>query len=143
MKKFKKKPIVLFTVAVIILYVIIYIVPKVTGAMVSSYTAGYGELKLSDETSAYIVRNEHVYTAGTGGKVNRYIGNGTLVRAGTTILKVTGDSARQPADEYEGILKSLGADAISTENYSVEKGESSVITLMVLRISFVRTIWKS
>ncbi len=50
MSKFRKKPILIFVIALIALYIIIYIIPKVTGALVSSYTVEYGELKVADET---------------------------------------------------------------------------------------------
>ncbi len=58
MKKIRKSPIVLFMLALILLYVIIYIVPSVTGALVSSYIVEYGELKVADEVTGYLVRNE-------------------------------------------------------------------------------------
>ena len=60
MSKLKKKPILVFVILLIVLYAIIYIVPKINGALVSSYVAEYGELKISDETTAYFVRDEKV-----------------------------------------------------------------------------------
>lgn len=122
MNKFKRKPIILFIAALIILYVIIYIVPKVTGAMVSSYTIGYGELKLSDETTAVFVRDETVFTAAAGGKTNYYIDDGTLVRRGTTIMEVTGGNDGQPAAKYTDMLNRLGDAAVSTGDYAISKG---------------------
>ncbi len=56
MSKFRKKPILIFVIALIALYIIIYIIPKVTGALVSSYTVEYGELKVADETQGYLVQ---------------------------------------------------------------------------------------
>ena len=60
MGKIRKKPILLFVIALVTLYVIIYIVPGVTGALISSYTAVYGQLRVTDETTGYLVRNETV-----------------------------------------------------------------------------------
>lgn len=122
MSKLKKKPIVLFIAALIVLYVIIYIVPRVTGALVSSYTIGYGELKIYDETDAYLVREEKVYTAAHGGKANRYIEDGTLVRTGTTIMEITGSSDDEVGAKYSDILGRLGKEAVSTSDCSILGG---------------------
>ena len=122
MSKFKKKPIVFFVMALIVLYVIIYIIPKVTGALVSSYTVEYGELKISDDTTGYLVRNEQVYVSGTSGKANRYIKGGTLVRAGTTIMEVTGNTDGKVDSRYTDLLARLGRDTITTSDFSVAKG---------------------
>lgn len=121
MGKGKKKPIILFIIALITLYVIIYIIPTVTGALVSSYTIEYGELKVSDETTAYLVRDEQVYTTENGGKANRYIEEGTLVRKGTTVMEVTGDSEEETGSEYQDILSRLGNAAVSTDSFTTKK----------------------
>lgn len=122
MSKIKKKPILFFVIALIALYIIIYIVPKVTGALVSSYTVEYGELKVSDETRGYLVRDEQVYVSAASGKANRYIKGGTLVRAGTTVMEVTGNSESEVSAQYTDILARLGEDAISTSDFSVAEG---------------------
>lgn len=121
MKKIKKKPIVLFFIAIIALYVIIYIVPKVTGALVSSYTATYGELKICDETDGWLVRSEKVYTAGSGGSINRYIEEGTLVRNGTSVMEVSGDGGGEIDTAYTDLLSRLGDSAVETESYAAEE----------------------
>lgn len=122
MKKIRKSPIVLFVLALVLLYVIIYIVPSVTGALMSSYTIEYGELKVADETTGYLVRDEQVYVAGTGGTANRYIDNGTLVRKGTTVMELTGSTDREIDDKFLQILDRLGDEAIITSDYSVQRG---------------------
>ncbi len=122
MKKIRKSPIVLFMLALILLYVIIYIVPSVTGALVSSYIVEYGELKVADEVTGYLVRNEQVYTAGTTGTANRYIDNGTLVRKGTTVMEITGGADGEIDDKFSQIVDRLGDDAILTSDYAATKG---------------------
>ena len=122
MSKIKKKPIVFFVIALIALYIIIYIIPKVTGALVSAYTVEYGELKVADETKGFLVRNEKVYISATSGKENRYIKGGTLVRSGTTVMEVTGNSESEVGAEYTDMLTRLGNDAISTSDFSVAEG---------------------
>ncbi|MGN0658344.1 MAG: HlyD family efflux transporter periplasmic adaptor subunit [Emergencia sp.] len=121
MKKIKKKPIVLFIAALAALYVIIYIVPTVTGALVSSYTAGYGELKISDDAQCWLVRNETVYTAAAGGNANRYIKGGTLVRKGTQIMETDG-SGGESDGTYSEILDRLSGDALVSEDFRAQTG---------------------
>lgn len=122
MKNIKKKPIILFFIAIIALYVIIYIVPKVTGALVSSYTATYGELKIADETDGWLVRSEKVYTAGSGGSINRYIKENTLIRRGTSVMEVSGGSGGEIDSAYTDLLSRLGGSAVETDSYTAEDG---------------------
>lgn len=122
MSKFKNKGVLIFIIALIVLYSIIYIIPKVTGALVSSYTVGYGELKIADEVNGYFVRNEKVYVAETGGKANRYVKNGTLVRIGTTVMEVTGGADGEMGEQYIEPLKRLGEDKVTTNTFSVQSG---------------------
>lgn len=122
MNKLKKRPLILFVIALIGLYVIIYIIPTVTGALVSSYTVEYGEMKIADQTDGYLVREETVYVAGSGGSANRYIENGTLVRGGTTVMEVSGSGGSEVDAKYTDMLARLGSDAVSTADYTVKKG---------------------
>ena len=61
MGKIKKSPVIILAIIAAVLYVIIYILPAVTGVLRSSYTAEYGELKTFDKAEGYVVRNEFVY----------------------------------------------------------------------------------
>ena len=126
MGKIKKKPILLFVIAIVALYAIIYIIPSVTGALISSYTAEYGELKVSDETTGYIVRNETVYLASSGGEINRYIEEGSLVRQGTSVMEINGGSGEEISSEYTDLLTRLGDAAVTSQDYTV--GEGGVVS---------------
>ena len=125
MNKIKKRPIILFFIMIIILYVAIYIVPKVTGALVASYTAVYGELKITDETDGWLVRNEKVYLAGQGGSANRYIEEGTLIRKGTSVMEVTGGSDSETDSSYADMLTRLDDSAVITNEFATE--ESGIV----------------
>lgn len=122
MDNLKKKPILLFALVLVTLYIIIYIIPRVTGALVSSYTIEYGELKVQDQTTGYLVRNEQVYTAKTSGKANRYIDDYTLVRAGTTVMEVSGSGNNEPDTTYSELLTRLGNDRVQTSDFSTKEG---------------------
>ena len=104
----------------------IYIIPSVTGALISSYTAEYGELKVSDETTGYIVRNETVYLASSGGEINRYIEEGSLVRQGTSVMEINGGSGEEISSEYTDLLTRLGDAAVTSQDYTCLLYTSSV-----------------
>lgn len=119
MSKLKKKPILVFVILLIVLYAIIYIVPKINGALVSSYVAEYGELKISDETTAYFVRDEKVYGAKINGDTNYFFDQGSLIRKGAKVMQVNenNDDAESPSSRYADILSNLGDSLIEKKNY--------------------------
>ncbi len=117
MDKIRKKPLLLFFVLLIALYIIIYVVPRVTGALRSSYTAEYGRLQTSDETEGYVVRNETIYTAGKSGTINRYIQDGKLVRKGTRVMDVT-SSGKTMSRTYEELTQNLGSHRRKSDSYA-------------------------
>lgn len=127
MRKIKKKTIVLFILVLAVLYSIIYVVPKISGAMVPSYIAEYGQLKIYDETTAYFVRNEKIYLAADTGDTNYFFKEGSLVRKGGKIMDVkpnsqTGDTDSNgnpigPDKTYHKVLENWGKKAIVRDDY--------------------------
>lgn len=120
MKKIKKKIIFLYIIALLVLYSVIYLTPKLTDALISSYTVEYGEMKLSDETTGYIVRNEQVYVTGAGGNTNFYIDEGTMVRKGTSVMEITSSSDREAAEKYTSLVSRLNKNYIKTTTFHTE-----------------------
>lgn len=131
MSKIKKKTIVFFVITLAVLYTVIYIVPKVSGAMVPSYIAEYGQLKVYDETTAYLVRDEKVYLAASTGDANCFFKEGSLVRKGGKIMEInpngqTGDTDSEgnpigPDKEYQSILEKLDNKTVTKEDYRTEQ----------------------
>lgn len=111
MREIRTKPILIFVIILVALYGVIYVIPKVTDVLRSSYTVEYGELLTSDQTEGYIVKKETVYYADSSGKVNRYIKEGKLIRKGTRIMEVTetkktkSDEQKQQDREREIVVK--------------------------------------
>jgi len=79
----------LFIISIVALYVIIYTVPGVTGALTQTEILQYGNLKVSNDVTVYFVRNEMVYSAAHAGTINYYLPDGVQVRVGTRILNLT------------------------------------------------------
>jgi putative membrane fusion protein len=119
MKKKRISPVVIYIAAVIVLYVIIYIFPSVTGFLKPTYIARYGELKTYDETTGYIVRNEQVYFTGKSGNIDRLVKEGKLIRKGTRVMKVSGSgSGSSSGSSYRNITENVsGKQRVDTSDY--------------------------
>ncbi len=74
----------------VILYVVIYVVPQVSGIFVETYTAEYGILEVSQNSSFIAVRNEKLYVSDNSGTVSRAASSGKLVRRNSHIVDVGG-----------------------------------------------------
>lgn len=122
MKKNTKKRVLVYVLAVVALYLIIYMVPRVTGLLTGTYTAKYAELRVTTETTGYLVRDEQVYVTSHGGEVNRFVEEGDLVRKGTTVMEVTGNSDSQASDSSVEIVSNLDKHKVETGDYAVEVG---------------------
>ncbi|GEM_PF-299459 len=122
MKKLKNKGIFIFVAACVILYVIIYVVPKLTGLMTVTYSAEYGELSINDVTTGYLVRSEKVYTAVESGAVTRVKNEGDLVRVGTAPVTVESGTALEPSEQLTSIKDKLGENVLAVSGYYVQTG---------------------
>ena len=112
----------MLALAVVILYVIIYIVPRVTGLLDVTYVAEYGELSIYDEGTCYLVRNEMVYLSQGTGKISKTAEEGTLLRTGTAPVSISGADIGTPPEMLEDIREALGDDAISVTGYYLQRG---------------------
>lgn len=99
MKK-RKKLLVLFCATLVILFIIIYVFPNVTGALKKTETIEYGSLQVTDQVTAYLVRSETVYLADKSGNINYYAQEGEQVRKGTKILDITSGSQKDKESSY-------------------------------------------
>ncbi len=113
-----RKGVALFAVLFVILYAIIYIVPKVTDIFTQTYTAEYGILEVKEEARCVFVRNENVYKASAGGKVERKAESGALVRKGTDIAAIGSDTVTNAQRGivsycYDGYESKITPDGIS------------------------------
>ena len=100
MKVVKRIVIALFILSLLALYVIIYAIPGVTGALAKTEILRYGNLKITDEVTCYFIRDEKVYRAESGGGIDYYIGDSVHVKKGTRILSA---GALDYISEFNGI----------------------------------------
>ncbi len=94
----------LLLTAIVILFLIIYVYPSVTGVFETTSVIEYDGIQVVDEVDAYFVRDETVYYASRAGEINYYIGEGEQVRKGTPILKIIGGAAPEGSSQYGDFL---------------------------------------
>ena len=107
----------------IVLYVCIYVVPKVSDIFVETYVAEYGSLQIGEESEALFVRNERLYTADGGGAIDRVISGGSLMRKGSRIVTVGGQGYYSGEKGivsyfYDGLESVLTPDTMATADSS-------------------------
>jgi putative membrane fusion protein len=89
--KKNKKTIVTITVFILLcasLYIYIYVIPGISGALTRTAIISYGNLKVSDETTGFLVRNEVVLSANQSGSISYYVEEGLKTRKGTKVLDI-------------------------------------------------------
>lgn len=102
---------VIFAVAVVGLYLYIYIVPKVSDSLKDTYTAEYGTLEIGEESEFLIVRTERVHTADNSGAVSRISPQGSLQRINARVVDVGGTGHY---NQVRGII-SYSTDGLENE----------------------------
>ncbi len=81
---------VIFLIVVTVLYLRIYVAPKVSDIFVEDYTVEYGTLDVDTELKYLCVREETVHTSDADGTVERQAQSGDLVRSGQPVSAVNG-----------------------------------------------------
>lgn len=89
MKTRTKISVAVFIVAAIVLYVIIYVVPKMQGMLEETEVLEYGDMPLKDSVSILIVRSETLFAADKSGAVEYLVDEGTKVRSGVPLISIT------------------------------------------------------
>lgn len=128
MKK-NRKNIFIYILAVVILGMFIYLVPKVTDVLEATTVIETGTLQVTEETDCYFVRHEAVYEAGAAGTVEYKIREGTHIKTGTSLAefkedKTEGSEVMTARSKYAGIIENIGDNAVKTVNF---KSKSSGI----------------
>lgn len=117
----------LFVLALIVLYVIIYVVPKMYNMFEETTVLKYGPLPVTDDAEALIVRKETLFVAGEEGKLTYKIQESTKVRKGTKIAELdpmqvvereedSDGKEIEPESQYPDILKRAGSKAEVSKN---------------------------
>jgi len=135
MPKLNKRTISVFVIAVIALYIVIAVIPKLTGVLTPTETIKYGNLEVADKAKCFIVRDETVYSAPASGKMKFTVDEATQVKKGADIMKFTASAdgskksdkdADASGSKYKDIISRLGNNMkVSKGSVSERKGEIS------------------
>ncbi len=88
-KKFQRRLIIpLYLLIIVLLIVIVYALPTVTGALKQTMVVEYGDLKISEKATCYIIKNETLYFANGEGRLKYVFDEGALVRGGSEVLYI-------------------------------------------------------
>lgn len=102
---------------------VVYVIPSVRGMLVSTYLAEQGEISLTDEVEAYVVRDERVYVAGKPASVEHIADSSKLYKAGSKVVEMTGEGVPSSGQVYTQILTSLNGKVEATEEgYTKDAG---------------------
>jgi hypothetical protein len=105
--KIKNGIIVLFCMALVILFIIIYVYPNVTGALKKTEIIEYGSLQITDQVTAYIVRSETVYFADKSGSIQYNAEEGEQVRKGAKVLDIIPGSQKDRESSYQKLMERI------------------------------------
>ncbi len=115
----RKVFIILYIMIMTALLVIVYAIPKVTGALTPTTVLKYGTLQITDEVKCYVVRSETVYLAGSSGSLNYYISQDTQVRSGVKTLSIAKSAELEKENpKFAEIASRLGEGAVMTADYA-------------------------
>ena len=114
-----------YALVFIVLFVIIYVVPRVSNIFMETYTAQYGILEQSTESSYIAVRTEKLYTSDNGGQVKRAVSQGALMRRNAHIADV---GAVRYYSQERGIISYYydGLESVFTPQNMQELTESNL-----------------
>lgn len=125
MPKPKKRTIYIFLIALVTLYIVIEIVPFLTGALTRTEILSYGQLTVEQEVVCYIVRDETVYSAPASGNLKFKFEEGELIKKGSTVLSFDKDSAQESEEEdplkdsdYKELIERLGSSMVEEISFA-------------------------
>ncbi len=107
--------VIAYVALILICVLIVYVIPSVRGMLVSTYLAEQGEIKLTNEVQAYVVRNEKVYVSEKAATIKRIAETGKLYKAGCKIVEMSGEGIPSSGDTYTQLLSRLGKKTRKTD----------------------------
>ena len=110
MKKKWLAAVIIYAVALSVCIAAVYVVPSLKGMLEKTYVTEFGKIDIADEVSAFIVRDETVYVAGSDCEISRLAVENTLLEAHTRVVEMTPDE-NSTADAEEGSV--IGSDNVS------------------------------
>lgn len=128
LSKNTKKAICIYVVLLIILYVVVEVLPRVTDIFEITQTLKPGNLKLSYDTTGYFIKDEKIGIAAESGDIDYLVAAGSSIKKGTPLVSVTPKGSNKEEaprfSEYTERLK--GYDGLSEAYTSPMSGVFSL-----------------
>jgi len=124
MTKLKKKTIYIYIIIIVALYIVISVIPSLTGALTRTETLEYGDLKVKDQVTCWIIRTETVYSAPYSGSIKYKVSEGDLLKKGAQVLTMTKTDSTEKQDsgssgsEYSEYEKRLGKSMVKDTSFN-------------------------
>lgn len=95
---------VIFLLVCAALYIFIYTIPEITGALKKTSVIEYGSMRMAEEIPAVIVRQETVYTSDKNGNIEYYVDNNEKTRKGYKIVDIYGSETTSILCPQTGVV---------------------------------------
>lgn len=120
MAKKNRKPAYLFVLTLVLLYIVTYTIPGVTGILKGTEILEPGSIRVSEDLTCYFFRHEDVYTASAAGDVKYLVKEGTHVRKGKKVAHLKAEMTSKKMNgknqsDYKKIMDQLGGNVIVTD----------------------------
>ncbi|HHW94724.1 MAG TPA: hypothetical protein GX736_02200 [Mogibacterium sp.] len=116
MKKKWLVSLIIYLTLIALCALVIYIVPSVKGLLEKTYITESGEISVTDDVEAFIVRDETVYLAGRASTISRLADSDKLVKGGTRVVDISGEGLETESKRYTVIKSNLGKSAKKTKD---------------------------
>jgi len=88
-----KRAICIYIAALLILYIVVQVLPKVTDIFETTQVLEPGNLKISYDTTGYFVKEESVGIAAESGEIQCLVSTGTAVKKGHKVISIEAESS--------------------------------------------------
>lgn len=127
LSKKTKKIICIYIAALLLLYIVVEVLPSVTDIFETTQILKPGNLKISYETTGYILKDESVGIAPEAGEVQYLVGIGTAVKKGHPVVSVKPDKDNNKEPRYAEYIENLkGYDGLWNEEEAPISGVFSL-----------------
>ncbi len=116
LSKKTKKAICIYLAVLLLLYIVVQLLPKVTDVFETTQILRPGTLKLSYETKGYFIKDESVGIASESGDIQYLVSVGTAVKKGHPIISVASENEKEQKARFSKYTERLeGFDGLSEE----------------------------
>lgn len=122
-----KRTIFIYLAIVLILYIVVEVLPEVTDIFETTQTLEPGTLRLSYETTGYLIKDESVGVAAESGDIQYLVSVGTAVKKGYPVVEITPDGRDRDSSRFSEYMDRLkGFEGLSEESSSPVSGVFSL-----------------